>query len=158
MIIHRWQKQYINKQDSIILIQKQAAIQGEEVLHTHTPTMLNTIHQGPAHTHAPLYTSYSLKWSRSNQKRLSSEKQGAAKTSCQTGKEDKMMTSVPSGNSLFSWGCSTQPRLKHLQEMLPRPIASQLLCYPPPHTACGEVWRQQSYLQWLGAGYHWSTH
>lgn len=85
---------------------------------------------------------------------LSSEKQGAAKTSCQTGKEDKMVT---------IWQFSLLLRLQHtaeikkMQEMLPRPIASQLLCYPSPHTACGEVQRQRSYLQWLGARYQWNS-
>lgn len=44
-----------------------------------------------------------------------------------------MVTSVPSGNLLLFPGFSTQPRLKSLQEILPTPFTSQLLCYSPPH-------------------------
>lgn len=50
-----------------------------------------------------------------------------------------MVTSVPSGNLLFFPGFSKQPRLKSLQEILPTPITSQLLCYSPPQHKQGNV-------------------
>lgn len=114
---------------------------------TRMPLWYNSLRPS-SHICTPLYTSHSLKWAKTNQRSLSSEKQGAAKTSCQTGKEDKMVRCIPAGNSLFSLGCSTQPRLKHLQEMLPSTIAFWLLCYPTHHAMCcsGKVWRWQSYL------------
>ena len=105
-----------------------------------------------------------FKQARSNQRNLSSGKQGAAKTSCQTGKEDKMVTSVPSGNLLFSPGCSTQPRLKSLQEMLPSPVASWLLCYPPPQATSTRIGQCVALAMYrdckvIHSGWcHWSIH
>lgn len=66
-----------------------------------TKVQLTGVHTTPPRHPTP------LKHARSNRRSLSSRKQGAAKTSCQTGKEDKMLTSIPSGNLLFSPGCST---------------------------------------------------
>lgn len=115
------------------------------------------------HTPPPRYPT-PLKQATSNQRSLSSGKQGAAKTSCQMCKEDEMVTTVPSGNLLSSSGCSTQPRLKILQEMLPSPIASWLLCCPPPQTIWTQIGQRVALVIYrdhkvIHSGwYHWSIH
>lgn len=89
--------------------------------------------------HPTSQISYSLKtgWIKSKEPVIKEAR--SCKDFLSDGKEDKMVTSVPSGNLLFFPGCSTQPRLKSLQEILPAPITSQVLCYPPPQHKQGKV-------------------
>lgn len=141
-----------------ILTRVQAAIQGAKALHTHPPHHTKYSSPKPSSRSCTPHPPAILKQARSNQRSLSSGKQGAAKTSCQTGKEDKMVTSVPSGNLLFSPGCSTQPRLKRLQETFPSPHCLLASVLPSSSrdfntnwaTCCsGNVERPRSGPQWL---------
>lgn len=142
MILPRWRKQWITKPRCQHFVSDTSCYsRGKGTTHTipircwiwFTKTQPTGTHTPPPRHRTP------LKQARSNQRSLSSGKRGAAKNSCQSGKEDKMVTSIPSGSLLFSPGCSTQPRLKSLQEMLPSPIASWLLCYPPLHVTSTRI-------------------
>lgn len=142
MILPRWWKQRTTKPVPAFWLQYKLLLQGQRhcihillwLWNWFTKANLTGVHT-PTHPPTSPRHPTPFKQARSNQRSLSSGKQGAAKTSCQTGKEDKMVTSVPSGNLLFSPGCSTEPRLRSLQETLLSPTASRLLCYPPPHTS-----------------------
>lgn len=112
----------------------QAAVRGAKALHTPTPIKLCMVLQNPAHrcAYPTSQISYSLKIDRIKSKEPVIKEARSCKVFLSDGKEDKMVTSVPSGSLLFFLDFSTQPTLKSSQEILPAPITSQFLCYSPP--------------------------